>query len=89
MPVAHEMFNDYFFKKVLEEQFSKYLMKGENSKEDSLEVAMLCDIYNLTHFLLPSLKILDNSVDSDLNQQIKREVERNLGTRLNKSSYTR
>ena len=57
MPVAHEMFNDYFFKKVLEEQFSKYLMKGENSKEDSLEVAMLCDIYNLTHFLLPSLKI--------------------------------
>lgn len=89
MPVAHEMFNDYFLKKVLEEQFSKYLMKGKNSKEDSLEVAMLCDIYNLTHFLLPSLKILDNSVDSDLNQQIKREVERNLGTRLNKSSYTR
>jgi|GEM_PF-2031588 hypothetical protein len=89
MSVASEMFNDYFLKTVLEEQISKHVMKGENSKEDSLEVAMLCDIYNLTHLLLPSLKILDNSVGSDLNQQIKREVEKNLGTRLNKNSYTK
>ena len=41
MSVASEMFNDYFLKTVLEEQISKHVMKGENSKEDSLEVAML------------------------------------------------
>lgn len=84
MSVASEMFNDYFSNDSLE-RIPKDLSK--DSKGDSLEVAVLSDMYKLTDFLLPSLKRLDYSVRRDIEYQINREVKKSLGTSLNQNSY--
>lgn len=84
MSVASEMFNDYFSNDSLE-RIPKDLSK--DSKGDSLEVAMLSDMYKLTDFLLPSLKRLAYSVMGDIKCQINREVKKSLGTSLNQNSY--
>ena len=73
MSVASEMFNDYFSNDLLE-RIPKDLSK--DSKGDSLEVAVLSDMYKLTDFLLPSLKRLDYSVRRDIEYQINREVKK-------------